>query len=67
MMVERPFSTVPFTVCLSVCLSVLQHGGSRVNLGCRSNEFEDHAKTSLSPLPPHVDANIESGVKEYGS
>jgi hypothetical protein len=29
-------------VCLSVCLSVLQHG-PRVSLGCRSNEFLDHA------------------------
>jgi hypothetical protein len=29
---------------LSVCLSVLQHG-PRVSLGCRSNEFLDHAKT----------------------
>ena len=27
-----------------VCLSVLQHG-PRVSLGCRSNEFLDHAKT----------------------
>jgi hypothetical protein len=26
------------------CLSVLQHG-PRVSLGCRSNEFLDHAKT----------------------
>jgi hypothetical protein len=32
------------TQALSVCLSVLQHG-PRVSLGCRSNEFLDHAKT----------------------
>jgi hypothetical protein len=32
------------TALLSVCLSVLQHG-PRVSLGCRSNEFLDHAKT----------------------
>jgi hypothetical protein len=32
---------------LFCCLSVLQHG-PRVSLGCRSNEFLDHAKNGLS-------------------
>ena len=34
----------PPSIVQSVCLSVLQHG-PRVNLGCRSNEFLDHART----------------------
>ncbi len=32
------------TATLSVCPSVLQHG-PKADLGCRSNEFLDHAKT----------------------